>query len=272
MVISIMLIVSCEAQVSFQIFESGTTDALVGRNPGELLTLDVVAKSITPNLDSFTYRISFPNEEFTLTANAFAAPFDNTPAPAGFNGSIPWAVLPVLITHNADAGSPGATPFVADVYRTTATTTGIPVTGQNVVLETLTVRIPSPAALPAVYSISLNVLEAADSTGFLLPTTSGTDLVLTVVRPVLHVVGFVGNRFTLELEAPPDDYIIEASDDLVHWNEIGSLSVGLTPATFTDPTSDLVGSRFYRARTTVTDNALKPTDRSEFDSRAQQMR
>lgn len=180
MALSGMLFVPCEAQDSFQIYKSGTTATAATLNPGAMLTLDVVATSITGNLDSFTYRITFPNQQFTLMANAFAVPFDNTLAPAGNNGSVPWSALPLAITDNADAASPGHTPLVADLYRTTATTTGTGVTGPDFVLETLTFQIPSPGS-PTTYPISLNVLEAADNTGTLVPANSGIDFTLTVV-------------------------------------------------------------------------------------------
>jgi hypothetical protein len=249
--ISSMLRVSCEAQADFQVFQSGTAEASAQRNPGDLLTLDIVATSIASNLDSFTYRIIFPNQLFTLLANTFSAPFDNTLAPSGFNGSVPWSPLPIAVADNADAGSPAASPFVPDLYRTTATTTGIGVTGQDVVLETLTLRIPSPSPerLPATYPVSLNILEAADSIGLLVSTTSGTNFILTVTRPVLEVVGFSLNKFTLKLVAAPGNYVVEVSTDLVHWSQAGSVTVTLTPASFTDVNSGLVGSRFYRART-----------------------
>ena len=174
-----MLITPCEAQDSFQIYQDGTSATAATLSPGSLLTLDVVATAITVNLDSFTYRISFPNQLFTLTANAFTAPFDNTLAPGGNNGSIPWSGLPLLITDNADAGSPGFTLGVADLYRTTATTTGTGVTGTPFILETLTLEVPSPA-VQTIYPISLDVLEAADNTGTLYSTTSGADFMLTV--------------------------------------------------------------------------------------------
>jgi hypothetical protein len=192
-VIGGLLLLPCEAQVDFQLFLSGTGITLAQRDPGALLTLDLVAKSITPNLDSFTYRIIFPNQEFTLTGNIFTAPFDNTPAPAGFNGSIPWSLLPVTISYSADTGTPGATPLVADIYRTTATTTGIGVTGPNTVIETFTLQIPTPpfGLLPVTYPISLQVLEAADSSGALLPTTEGKPFMLTVV-PEPTITAFLG--------------------------------------------------------------------------------
>jgi hypothetical protein len=187
-----MLLPRCEAQIAFQLYRSGSTLTSATLNPGGLLTLDVVAVSITGNLDSFTYRISFPNEQFTLTANAFAAPFDNTLAPGGNNGSVPWSPLPLAITDNADFGSPGYTAFVPDIYRTTATTTGAGVTGNNFILETLTVRIPSPIS-PTTYPISLNVLEAADNTGNLVSTSSGVDFMLTVVPEPATTAIFVAS-------------------------------------------------------------------------------
>jgi hypothetical protein len=209
--------------------------------------VDVVATSITGNLDSFTYRITFPDPQFTLVSNTFAAPFDNTLAPAGNNGSVPWSGLPRLITDIADAGSPGFTSLVPDLYRTTATTTGAGVVGNNVVLETLTLRTPS-SATQTDYTISLNVLEAADRTGTLFPTTSGVDFVLTVTRPVLYAVGFSAAGFSIKLQAAPGNYVFEASEDLVHWSQAGSVTITAAPVTFTDPNAGATGARFYRVR------------------------
>ena len=39
------------------------------------------------------------------SVGTFAAPFDNTTTPAGFNGSIPWNGLPLMITIGVDAVS-----------------------------------------------------------------------------------------------------------------------------------------------------------------------
>src|SRR5262245_47620149 len=128
-------VLPCKATVNFQIRENGTAALTATVAPGGVLTLNVVFVTSAPeagildNLDSFTYRINFPNELFNLQNNAFAAPFDNTEAPAGFNGSRPWSGLPVPINFLADAGSPGATPLAADLYRTTASTAGVPVAG-----------------------------------------------------------------------------------------------------------------------------------------------
>jgi len=181
-----LLLLPCEAQVNFQLYATGTSDTAATRNPGDIFSLSLVAVSITGsaltlgNLDSFTYRIIFPNELFTLTGNTFAAPFDNAQVPGGFNGSIPWSGLPLIITFNVDAGSPGATAFVPDIYRTTATQAGTPVAGPNALLETLTLRVPSPS-VPTLYPIRLDVLEAADANGALHTVFSGVDFNLMVV-------------------------------------------------------------------------------------------
>jgi hypothetical protein len=246
-VISGLMLLPCRAQVSFQIYEHLTLSTAASRSPGALLTLDIVAKSIAPNLDSFTYRIAFPNQQFTLTANLYAAPFDNTLAPGGFNGSVPWSPLPAPITYNADAGSPGATPFVADIYRTTATTTGIGVTGLNVVLETFTLQIPSPSVVPVTYPISLNVLEAADSNGTLLPTTSGTDFLLTVV-PLILTVTRAGGDIALSWNAISGRaYQVQFKTNL---NQLGwgiLTNVTATGATVTVPAATgPEAQRFYR--------------------------
>jgi hypothetical protein len=126
--------------------------------------LEITAEDFTQaNLDSFTYRLVFPNQNFTLTGNSFAAPFDNTQSPAGFNGSIPWYTgTNISITNGVDAGSPGATPAVADLYRTTASETGTPATGTSVLLETI--NLLAPMAMGD-YPVGLNVIEAADTLG-----------------------------------------------------------------------------------------------------------
>jgi hypothetical protein len=49
--------------------------------------------------------------------------------------------------------------------------------------------------------------------------------------------------------AASGNYVIEVSTDLVHWSQAGSVSINLTPVSFTDPDSGFIGSRFYRART-----------------------
>src|SRR5688572_15027929 len=174
-------LVSSQADVAFQLRESGTGALNPHVAPGALVTIEVVALNIQAgagvvgNLDSFTYRIIFPNQDFDLTANAFSAPFDNNQVPAGFNGSIPWSPLPVPINFLADAGSPGATALEADIYRTTATTTGVPVVAPGTVLETLTVQAP---AAPGNYQVGLNVLEAADVEGALHLTSNGDPFVI----------------------------------------------------------------------------------------------
>ncbi len=179
---------SSKGVVMIELHQSGTSAGSALVAPGAMLSLDVVATSITAEagvlgeLDAFTYRISFPNEEFTLINNAFSAPFDNTQAPSGYNGSIPWGG-PLSIGNNADAGSPGATPLAADLYRTTATETGTPVSGPEVVLETLTLTVPNPPAntLPVNYSVSVNLLEAVDAFGAFHMTENGPDFLVTVV-------------------------------------------------------------------------------------------
>lgn len=184
-------LVPCHGVVMMQIRLSGTSDTFASVSPGAVVNLDVVAVSITAgadtlgNLDAFTYRITFPNQDFGLEGSAFSAPFDNQrpgDLPPGFNGSIPWGG-PTPITFGADAGSPGATLLVPDLYRTTATESGLAATGNDVVLETLSIRVPTPPAgtLPAGYAINLNVLEAVDNFGSFHATDNGVDFVLTVV-------------------------------------------------------------------------------------------
>ncbi|MHC4799479.1 MAG: VPLPA-CTERM sorting domain-containing protein [Planctomycetota bacterium] len=141
---------TASGSISFSIFSSGTTDGSFTVSPGGIFSIDVVAMDIMAEgftraeLDAFTYRVNFPNQNFTLVGNAFTSPFDNTQAPFGFNGSIPWYTgSSIPITNGADAGSPGATPFAADLYRTTATQLGTPVTGSFAVLETTNLLAPT---------------------------------------------------------------------------------------------------------------------------------
>lgn len=154
------------ATVVFGLVVSGTSDVAALANPGDTITLDVVADStaeagIAGEIDSFTYRIVFPNEDFSVLSAAFAAPFDNAVPPGGSNGSIPSGGYPLAITNAVDAGSPGATAGVADLYRTTATETGTPVAG-TAVLETLALTVPLS---PGFYALVLLPLEAADGLG-----------------------------------------------------------------------------------------------------------
>lgn len=176
----------------FAIYESGTTNSNVSVGPGGSFSVDVIAETINAegstnaNLDSFTYRIGFPNQDFILTSNIFAAPFDNMLAPGGFNGSVPWVGLPLPIDNGVDTGSPGATGLVADLYRTTASTTGVPATG-NSVLETL--YLLAPIGLGN-YPISLTILEAADNMGEFHTASVKSDFNVNVV-PLPPAFGFM---------------------------------------------------------------------------------
>jgi subtilisin family serine protease len=188
-----------EASTVIQLFETGTTNTALSVSPGGAFNINVIATNVQPetdvlgSLDSLTYRILFPNENFTLTSNAFAAPFDNTLAPTGFNGSVPWTGLPVLITNTADAGSPLATPGVPDLYRTTATTTGVGGIG-DVLVETLGLEAP---AAPGNYALTLLTLEAADEFGAFHTTTDGVPFSVTVV-PLPPALGlFLAGLFAL---------------------------------------------------------------------------
>jgi hypothetical protein len=191
LMLGVMLLSTGHAQVDFQLYQSATSLTSAAVAPGGLLSLDVVALSIAgsaltqANLDSFTYRITFENmdhsanQAFMLGGNSFVSPFDNALSPAGFNGSVPWwSGTDLTITLNADFGSPGATPLIADLYRTTATQTGTPVVGPNAILETLSVLAP---ATPDLYFIRLDVLEAADVNGSFHMTSNGADFAVTVV-------------------------------------------------------------------------------------------
>ncbi len=179
----------------FQIFETGTTNTATTVAPGGLVSLDVVAVKVNAesgvegDLDSFTYRLNFPNQDFVLTGNTFGAPFDNALAPAGFNGSVPWSV-PTAITHAADAGSPLATPLIPDLYRTTASTAGVPGVGPNLLLETLTVTAPMTAGD---YAISLEMLEAADRMGAFHSVDNGVAFTVTVPEPTTLALILAGS-------------------------------------------------------------------------------
>lgn len=180
--------------VTFGLFESGTSNNSLSVLPGGSFSMDVVALGITtegftqPNLDSFTYRVIFPNENFTLTDNLFASPFDNTQVPTGFNGSKPWYTgTSIPITNGADAGSPGTTLSESDLYRTTASTTGTPATGTMVLLETI--GLLAPTAIGD-YIISLNVLEAADTLGEFHTPLGDPSLNVSVV-PIPSTLGLL---------------------------------------------------------------------------------
>jgi hypothetical protein len=154
--------------MTFDLFEAGTFNKTVTVPPGANIALGVVASNMTAEgsaageLDAFSYRIVFSNEQFILNSNVFGAPFDNTSAPLGFNGSIPWTTgSAVPITNRADAGSPGANLLAADIYRTTASETGMPAS-HDVVVETLEISVPQT---PGVYPISLEIIEAVDRLG-----------------------------------------------------------------------------------------------------------
>ena len=114
---------------------------------------------VQANLDSFTYRLVFPDTNHVHEFSSILAPFDDTGAPAGFNGSIPLGGTNFTITNGADLGSPFDTPLVADLYRTTASVAGTPATGSEVTVERL--KLAAPLA-PGDYPIQVQVLEAAD--------------------------------------------------------------------------------------------------------------
>jgi hypothetical protein len=179
--------------MTFSLFESGTSDMSVTVSAGGNFMIDVLADNMTiegyalNELDAFTYRINFPNEAFSLVSNKFSAPFDNALVPTGFNGSIPWADgSPVSILNGSDAGSPGATSFIADLYRTTASEAGIPAKGR-VVVETL--ELLAPLSLGN-YMISMDILEAVDAMGEFHTTEFTMDFNVNVV-PVPSAAGLL---------------------------------------------------------------------------------
>jgi hypothetical protein len=194
-IVSAMLLAlapASRAVVVLQIRESGGLDTSASVGPGGLLSLDVVAVSITPeagtlgNLDALGYYLEFSSGDFTLVSDAFAAPFDNDiPAAGGNNSSLPWpSGSPITITDGADAGSPFFTPLTPDLYRATATIgLGQAVSGTDIVLETLTLQVPSPLPgdLPASYSIALVPLEFVDQLGSLHTAEGGVAFAVTVV-------------------------------------------------------------------------------------------
>jgi len=263
----------CHATITFQLREQGSGSLHTTVAPGGVVNLEVGAVGIgaegdiSANLDSFTYRIVFPNQLFTLQNNAFQSPFDNAQVPAGFNGSIPWSGLPVLINNAADAGSPGATPLVADIYRTTATTTGTPITAPAGI-ERLTIQAP---VVPGVYNISLNVLEAADSNGSLHTTENGPNFVITVEGgpctpdidpPVITLNGL--NPLTVECHTPFVDPGATALDLCV----VGPVAVNVsgtvdpnTPGNYTLTYSamDPSGNPSTATRTVQVMDTIRPT-------------
>lgn len=188
MMIGLLLTISNPAFGStlFAIYESGTTNSNISVGPGGSFSVYVIAETINAeeltqaNLDSFTYRIGFPNQDFFLTGNIFTSPFDNNLVPMSFNGSVPWWTggPPLQITNSVDAGSPGATGLLADLYRTTASTAGIPATGNSVLVETLDLLAPIGLGN---YSISLNILEAADNMGEFHTASVKSDFNVNVV-------------------------------------------------------------------------------------------
>ena len=179
--------------VTFSLFKSGTSDTSVAVSAGGDFMMAVVADNMTAEgsalaeLDAFTYRINFPNEAFTLVSNNFGPPFDNAQAPTGFNGSIPWADgSPIPILNGVDVGSPGATPFIADLYRTTASEAGTPAKG-SVVIETL--ELLAPLSLGN-YMISMDIIEAVDTMGEFHTAEFSMDFNVNVV-PLPSTVGLL---------------------------------------------------------------------------------
>jgi hypothetical protein len=180
---------AAHATGTFALVLGGTTEATVAVEPGASFSLDVLVTGLAgqpgvqPNLDSFTYRVIFPGADHGLEKSGFLAPFDDTPAPGGFNGSIPDGDSSAPITNFADAGSPFATPVVPDLYRTTASILGVPATGPSFVVETLSLQAPT---VPGSYAIDISVLEAADQVGAFHTATEGAAFVVEVPEP--HVL------------------------------------------------------------------------------------
>jgi hypothetical protein len=174
------------AEIGFQLVLRNTlTTTEVTVDPGGPFGLDLLAKTIdsepgvAAELDSFAYRIAFPNQDFWLQTNAFGPPFDNVLAgDGGFNGSVPWAPPAMQITNGADFGSALHTPAIPDLYRTSASQEGIPGTGDDLLVETL--ELLAPMAIGD-YPIVLRMLEAADATGAFHSTGSGEDFMVHVV-------------------------------------------------------------------------------------------
>jgi len=203
--------VPAHATIQFALLDAVSHSGTVVVTPGVsfsavVLGLGVAAEpasGVGANLDSFTYRVMFSTETFALQSNTFAAPFDNNPAPTGFNGSVPWAGLPVSITNSVDTGSPGGTPFVADLYRTTATRFGDAATDPEFLIETLGLIAPHTQG---VYAISLQVLEAADSFGTFHFVGVNPGLTVQVVpepsTPWLVASGLLALFFLIGLHKP----------------------------------------------------------------------
>lgn len=163
------------ASISFDLVETGTGNSSKIVTPGEAFDLDVIALSVnaetsTKNeLDAFTYRIVFENEEFTLASTEFYGPYNNAKAPFGYNGSIPWLEPgdpPLLIENDVDFGSPGYTSTIADLYRTTASDMGIPVpwTSGDAPINVEHDGYLAPLT-PGDYTIGLEIIEAVDTMG-----------------------------------------------------------------------------------------------------------
>ena len=191
--LSAVLLVSCvallglaesaRAHSAFALVLNGSSLSTVQVGPGDSFALDVVVMGLAEeagvkgNLDSFTYRVVFPNEDHVLDSSSFLSPFNGTPPPGGFNGSIPLGDVSVDITRSADAGSPYATPLVSDIYRTTASNAGVPAAGSGFVVEKLVLRAPAAAGI---YSIDMSVVEAADNTGAFHTVSAGPAFMLAV--------------------------------------------------------------------------------------------
>ena len=177
---------SARAYSAFALVLNGSSLSTVQVGPGDSFALDVVVMGLAEeagvkgNLDSFTYRVVFPNEDHVLDSSSFLSPFNGTPPPGGFNGSIPLGDVSVDITHSADAGSPYATPLVSDIYRTTASNAGVPAAGSGFVVEKLVLRAPAAAGI---YSIDMSVVEAADNTGAFHTVSAGPAFTLEVPEP-----------------------------------------------------------------------------------------
>jgi hypothetical protein len=174
---------AARASSTFALVLTNSSQSTVQVGPGDVFALNVVVTglaaeaSVKGNLDSFTYRVVFQNEDHVLDSSSFLSPFNGTPPPGGFNGSIPLGDVSVAITDSADLGSPYSTPLVPDIYRTTASNTGVPAVGSGFTVEKLVLRAPTE---PGIYAIDMLVVEAADNTGAFHTVSTGPSFTLEV--------------------------------------------------------------------------------------------